>query len=932
MRHPWNVYRVRAAAFADEWTDARNERSEKQTFYNEFFAIFDVQRRSVARFEKHVSKLDNKSGFIDLFWPGHLLAEHKSAGHSLEDAREQAMGYFDALELHERPRYVLLCDFQNFALLDLDREEEWSFTLAELPKHIHRFAFIMGIQYHRFRDEDPVNIMASELAGKVHSLLEQGNYTGHHLERFLVRLVFCFFADDTGIFGRDSFLNFLEERTEDDGSDLGSKLSYLFQILNTPADERSPDLDSALAQFPFVNGDLFAETLRIPTTTEEIRRSIIEACKFDWSKVSPAIFGALFQSVMDPEERREQGAHYTTEHNILKVIGPLFMDDLRAEFEKIKARGDRGRKRVLQRFHQRLGELRFFDPACGCGNFLIVAYRELRQLEIEVLLEIYPKRQWVNFSVLSKIDVNHFYGIELLEFPALIAETAMWMIDHIMNNHLSAAFDESYVRIPLSKSPHIRVADALESDWAEFIPPEKCDYVLGNPPFIGANQQSLKQRSQVRCIANLVNNGGTLDYVAAWYIKAAQYVQKGGGKIGFVATNSICQGEQVAQLWPLLLDKYGLEITFAHRTFEWSSEARGKAHVHVVLIGLAARKDTPEYRRLFSYETFKSREPTESQVGAITPYLTDGSGLANPHIVVREVTSPINGLPDLVKGSSPIDGGHYIFTNDERREFLKQEPGARRFMRPFVGAREFLHREDRFILYLREAAPDRLDKLPGVKKRMAAVRRYRRESHRAKTLQIANTPAEYDSHIIPDKPFLVFPSVSSELREYMPIGWLEPPVIPSNLVYVAIGASMSDFAVLTSAMHMTWLHYVSGRLKSDYRYTPGMVYNTFPTPEADEQKLLALEPLAQAVLDERAKHPSASLANLYTRDLMSRDLFAAHQKLDRAVDRLYRRKKFNSEDERIAFLLKLYEERVKTLNLAPDRPAPRRRRRLTPRP
>ena len=611
MRHPWNVYRARAAAFASEWSDARYEKGETQTFYNEFFAIFDVRRRSVARYEEHVDRLDGGGGFIDLFWPGHLLVEQKSAGRSLSDARAQAKRYFDALKESERPRYILLCDFRRFELLDLDEGDEWRFALSELPENVHLFGFILGVQSRRFRDEDPVNIEASELAGGVHDLLEHGGYGGHDLERFLVRLVFCFFADDTGIFDRDLFLTFLEERTADDGSDLGGKLLHLFQVLNTPVDARSPDLDETLARFPYVNGDLFAETLRIPATLKPVRDSIIEACRFDWSRVSPAIFGALFQSVMDQEQRREQGAHYTTEHNILKIIGPLFMDDLRREFDRLKRRRDTGRGQALNQFHERLGELRFFDPACGCGHFLIIAYRELRQLEIEVLRAIYANQRHLDVSALSTISVDTFYGIELLEFPALIAETAMWMMDHIMNNRLSEAFGEPYVRIPLKKSPHIRAADALEFDWAELIPPEQCDYVLGNPPFVGAKYQSPQQRAQVRRVADLGGSGGTLDYVSAWYIKAAQYIQKGDGKIGFVATNSICQGEQVAQLWPLLFDRYGLEITFAHRTFEWGSEARGKAHVHVVLIGLARRKDAPEYRRLFFYQTFKTKGPTE---------------------------------------------------------------------------------------------------------------------------------------------------------------------------------------------------------------------------------------------------------------------------------------------------------------------------------
>ena len=927
MRHPWNIYRTRAARFAERWAGVRKEKSEKHTFYNEFFKVFDIDRRSVARFEEHVKRLDDTRGFIDLFWSGRLLVEHKSAGGNLEEARAQAMSYYDGLEVYEHPRYVLLCDFQNFALLDMDEGEEWSFTLSRLPENIKLFSFMLRGPRRKSRKDAEVDIKASELMGGVYDSLETSGYKGHELARFLVRLVFCFFADSTGIFRPHLFLNFLEERTAPDGSDLGGKLSELFQVLDTPQNKRFSGLDETLDAFPYVNGALFAERLKIPAMTGAIRHSIIEAGGFDWSKVSPAIFGALFQSVMDKKQRREQGAHYTAEDNILKIIYPLFMDDLRREFEQIKDRKDTGRRRALRQFHERLGALRFFDPACGCGNFLIVAYGELRRLEIEVLLEIHPGRQRVNISLLSRIDVNHFYGIELLEFPARIAETAMWMTDHIMNNSLSDAFNSSYARIPLKKSSRIEVADALEFDWAKLIPPEECDYVLGNPPFVGHQNRNKKQSAQMLRLADIAGGSGALDYVAAWYVRAAQYIQKGNGRIGFVATNSICQGEQVAWLWPPLLDRYGLEITFAHRTFEWSSEARGKAHVHVVLIGLARREDAPEHRRLFSYETYKSKEPTETPVGAITPYLTDGSELASPHIVVKTASKPINRLPALVKGSSPIDKGHYIFTDDERREFLKQEPGAEPFMRPYVGAREFLRGEIRFILYLREASPSALSGLPKVRERMAAVREFRQGSNRPQTLRIANAPAEYDLNVIPVKPFLAIPRVSSELREYMPIGWLEPPVIPSDALHVGIDASKSDFAVLTSAMHMAWLRHVGGRLKSDIRYSVELVYNTFPIPEVDERQILALEPLAQTILDERGRHADSTLAELYTPDLMPPALRSAHQRLDRAVDRLYRRKKFNSEDERVAFLLKLYENRVKTLNLTPDRPKPRRRRR-----
>ena len=924
MRLSWNEIRARAAEFAREWADASYERGETQSFYNEFFEVFGVRRRSVARYEEHVQRLDNTSGFIDLFWPGVLLVEQKSAGRSLVAAGEQAGSYFDGLSEHERPRYQLLCDFQTFELLDRDEDEECRFALSELPEHVDKFGFIVGVEKRTFRDQDPVNIQAAELAGNLHDALKDAGYPRHDLERFLVRTVFCLFADNTGIFERDSFLNLLEERTSVDGSDTGLWLTRLFQVLNRPEGQRMETVDEDLARFPYINGDLFREPLSIPDFDSLMREALIEACHFDWSKVSPAIFGSLFQSVMEPEERRAQGAHYTTERNILKVIEPLFLDDLRAEFEHIRGLR-RGRRARLDAFHRRLGEMTFFDPACGCGNFLIIAYRELRTLEIAVIRELIAGQQAFNVADLTRIDVDQFYGIELNEFPARIAETALWMMDHIMNNRLSLEFGESYARIPLEASPHILQADALEMDWAEHLPRDQCSYVFGNPPFVGAKQQSTEQREQVRRIANLGKSGGTLDYVAAWFIKAGEYTERGHAPIAFVATNSITQGEQVGQLWPLLFERLGLEIAFAHRTFAWGSDARGKAHVHVVIIGLAKAADAPRERRLYSYDALTG-EPLESRHAALSPYLFDGGGLGDPHLVVREASSPVNGMPKLVIGSKPIDGGHYIFTGEERAAFLREEPGAESWLRPYVGAREFLQGGDRWILRLAESPPEAMRALPKVRERVARVRQYRLASKSAPTQALAQTPTLYHVNVIPTEPFLVVPEVSSERRDYVPIAWLTPPVIPSNLVRVLLDAPLWQFGLLTSAMHMAWLRNVGGRLKSDYRYAIGLVYNTFPLPSADEEALQKLEPLAQAVLDARAEHPDATLADLYDPALMPPNLRKAHQALDRAVDRLYRSGGFDSERERVEHLLGLYEKLVAPLT-AEAKPKRRRRRR-----
>ena len=937
MRLSWNEIRARAASFTRKWADAGYEKGETQSFYNDFFRIFGVRRESVARYEERVEKIDDTSGFIDLFWPGVLIVEQKSAGRDLATAYEQAGGYFDALTESERPRYILVSDFQHFELHDLLQRDEVSFQLDRLPDHVEKFGFILGVASRTFRDQDPANIEAAELVGKLHDSLRDAGYPGHDLERFLVRIVFCLFADDTGVFEpRDILLDFLETRTREDGTDLGPLLMQLFQVLNTPEGRRIATLDEDLARFPYVDGDLFADTISIPAFNAGMRAQLLVACRFNWSSISPAIFGSLFQSVMDPAQRRAQGAHYTTEQNILKVIQPLFLDDLWEEFAKIKALR-RGRLPRLRAFQQRLSALSFFDPACGCGNFLVIAYRELRRLELEVIREFleYERDEAtgtiasrLDVGSLSRLDVDQFYGIEISEFPARIAEVALWMTDHLMNNELSLEFGQSYARIPLKRSPHIHCGDALEMDWEDLLPTKDCSFVFGNPPFGGAKFQSSEQRAQVRRIAALGGSGGTLDYVAGWFITAGEYIRKSGpsgerARIGFVATNSITQGEQVAQLWPILFRRYGLEIAFAHRTFAWGSDARGMAHVHVVIIGLDDRDGVPAVRRLFSYDDPKG-DPHESAHAALSPYLFDAGGLADLHLVVREESRPINGMRKLVTGTQPLEDGYLTFSAEDRADFLSREPGAASCLRPFPGAREFIRSEARWILHTGDLEPQELRALPLVRERLRLVREFRSKSKRTTTRNLADYPSMYGVTVVPDAPFLVVPQVSSERREYVPIGWLEPPTIPSEKLRLLENASLTDFALLTSAMHMAWMRMVTGRMKSDYMYSVGVVYNTFPVPPKDAN-LTLLDPLAQAVLDARAAHPEATLADLYDPDLMPVDLRRAHYALDRAVDRLYRSRKFSSERERVEHLFTLYE-RISRPFAAATKKTRRRRR------
>ncbi|TIX91604.1 DNA methyltransferase [Rhizobium sp. P44RR-XXIV] len=943
MRLSWNEIRARAAIFAKEWENDGYEKGQTQLFYQGLFDVFGVPVKRVAAFEEPVKNLGAKRGFIDLFWKGMLLVEQKSAGLSLAKAKTQALNYFPGLKDAELPRYVLVSDFQSFELYDLEDNEEVKFKLSELPKNVEKLGFITGVQKRSFKDQDPVNIKASELVGRLHDALESSGYVGHDLEQFLVRIVFCLFADDTGIFEpRDIFLDLLENRTREDGSDLGGWLAQLFQVLNTSEAKRPKNLDSDLNRFPYVNGDLFRDALLIPSFDTEMRQRLIDACQFDWSGISPAIFGSLFQSVMNKAERRAQGAHYTTEKNIMKVIEPLFLDDLRAEFARLKGRKDSRRRAELQAFHQRLSKLKFFDPACGCGNFLIIAYRELRTLEIDLIRELrayttHEAQAELDAAELSRLNVDQFYGIEIGEFPARIAETALWMMDHIMNNRLSLEFGQSYVRIPLRKSPHILFGDALETDWTQLLPSEECSYIFGNPPFIGAKYQSEEQRAQVRKIANLGQSGGTLDFVSAWFIKAGNYIKSNTTKIGFVSTNSITQGEQVAQLWPLLFEKFKLEIGFAHRTFAWGSDARGKAHVHVVIIGLTKAAMAPKERRLFSYSDING-EPVESLHTAISPYLFDAGMLANPHLVVKETGRPLNGLPKIVIGSKPIDGGYFIFSSEEKAAFLKREPKAAPFMHPFIGSREFLHNEERFILYLAEVAPSTLSNLPHLRDVITQVRDYRLGKIPAKgkdrsslkepgisSKALAQTPRNFHVTVIPDAPFLVIPEVSSERREYIPIAWLEPPTIPSNKIRIMLGANLWEFGILMSAMHMAWTRCVGGRLESRYQYSIGINYNAFPMPASGINDLTQLDTFARKVLDERKAHAGSSLAELYDPDLMPPSLRKAHQALDRAVDKLYRKQPFQGDRDRAEHLFGLYEKMVAPVIAVANTPKGRKR-------
>jgi type I restriction-modification system DNA methylase subunit len=926
MRLQWSEIRARAAAFAERHKQAHYEKGETQTFYNDFFECFGVSRRQVATYEQRVKNLPgNKQGFIDLFWPGTLIVEQKSAGLDLKKASDQALDYYDWLPEAQRPRYILTCDFERWHLLDLEEGREWRFLLGDLKNNVEAFAFILGVQPRLNRGQSPANVKASQLMGKLHEALAETGYGGHDLELLLVRLLFIMFADDTRIFNnKDQFLDLIERRTAYDGSDLGRWLSDLFEVLNTPdgqngtENKRQSTLDADLAAFPYINGKLFEERIRMPAFDNAMRTILIDASEFDWGEVSPAIFGSLFESVIDKVTQRKQGAHYTPEDAILRLIGPLFLDELQAELERAKTLKS-AKDEALGRLHDKLANLTFLDPACGCGNFLVVAYREVRELEREIIKERYlragvARGEGGDPAKLSRLKVDQFFGIEIDEFPARIAEVALWMTDHIANTRLGEDFGVSYARIPLVDAPHIRNADALEFDWNDLLRAERCSYVMGNPPFSGQSYQSARQRDQMRrLLAHFGQKAGSLDYVTAWFIKAGQYAQGGHPRIAFVATNSITQGEHVAQLWPILFDRSRLEIAFAHRTFVWP----GRAGVHCVIIGLIRAAEESAEKRLFSYIDGRG-DPIETRPAAITAYLFDAKG-ANRHLVVTEQRSPLSiGAPQMRMGTKVVDGGHYIFNANQRAAFLLKEPAADDLLVPFIGSREYIQGGKRWILNLQDIPPSVLRKLQYVRERIALVREFREASKKEKTRQLANMPLQFEVDTRPRTRFLVVPEVSSERREYIPIGWLEPPAIPSNKLLIIQEASAWHFGILTSAMHMAWMRQVAGRLESRFQYSGGLVYNTFPWPEAGPTQRNKIETLAQAVLDARAmpKNAASSLADLYDPDTMPAELRKAHRDLDAAVDKLYRPRPFGSDRERVEHLFPLYEALVQPTSAA----------------
>ena len=899
MALSWNEIKDRALKFSKEWAGESREHAEAKTFWDEFFNVFGSSRRRVATFEEPVKKLNDKYGFIDLFWKGTLLVEHKSKGKDLNKAYSQALDYFNGLKEYELPKYVLVSDFEKLRLYNLEENAENEFHIKDFHKNIKLFGFIAGYQKRTYKEEDPVNIQAAELMGKLHDQLKESGYEGHPLEIYLVRLLFCLFADDTGIFEKDTFKEFVEIKTKEDGSDLGAVLAQYFQVLNTSKEKRLKTLDEHLNQFPYINGKLFQEPLPIAAFNSRMRNILLECNALDWGKISPAIFGSLFQSVMDPEERRNLGAHYTSEKNILKLITPLFLDKLHDEFKKIK-----GDKRKLQDFHKNLSTLKFLDPACGCGNFLVITYRELRLLELEVLQELHKCGQrFLNISHIILIDVDQFYGIECEEWPVRIAEVALWLMDHQMNMRISEEFGQYFVRLPLKKAAKIVHGNALRIDWEEIIGKEELSYILGNPPFVGKQYQTVDQKTDMKVVFENVKGSGVLDYVTAWYIKAAQYIQNSLIRVAFVSTNSVAQGEQVGILWRELLYNYGIKICSAHRTFKWANEARRNAAVHVVIIGFAQLDS--KYKVISDYEDVNG-EPHERKVKNINPYLVNGKD-----VVILARTKSICNVPEITYGSMANDGGNLLLSDDEKKEIVRKEPEAINLIKRFLGSYEFINGIKRWCIWLKDVPPNQYSDLKEIRKRINAVKENRLKSNRLTTRRLADFPMLFGEIRQPNSSYLLIPGVSSENRKYIPIGFLSKDIIASDLTRTILNADLFLFGIISSMVHMTWVKYICGRLKSDYRYSNKLVYNNFPWPNnPNEKNKKKVEKMAHEVIEARKEFPNSSLADLYDPLTMPPELVKAHQGLDKAVDLCYRPQAFTSEAARIEYLFDLYNQYV----------------------
>ena len=911
---------VAAAAFAERWRGRGYERGESQPFWIDLLSnVYGIETPSdgFITFEDH--RMVDASNFIDgRILSTKVLIEQKSLGKdlragirqsdgSLLNPFQQARRYVVSLPVSEHPRWIVTCNFSEFLVYDMEQPngEPEQILLENLGKEYYRLQFLVDAKSDHLSKEMEVSIQAGEIVGRIYeALLKQYDDNSPEALRWLnilcVRIVFCLYAEDAGIFSRDQFHDFLVIY---EAKDLRRALRDLFEVLNTPKEKRSKYLQEELAAFPYTNGGLFEEEIEFPQFTEELKETLLQnaSLDFDWSEISPTIFGAVFESTLNPETRRSGGMHYTSIENIHKVIDPLFLNDLRSELDEIlEEKVEKQRIRKLDSYQDKLASLTFLDPACGSGNFLTETYLSLRRLENEAIRERYHGQTMMGeFMDAVKVSINQFYGIEINDFAVTVATTALWISEAQMLTETEHIIHQDIDFLPLRSYTNIHEGNALRIDWETVVPKAHLNYIIGNPPFVGARLMSESQKQDVIDIFGAKwKNVGNMDYVCCWYKKAAELIKQAPqARAALVSTNSICQGEQVANLWQKLFDD-GIRINFAYRTFRWDSEASLKAHVHCVIVGFSYQKVKP----CFIYDGDRKIEAAN-----INAYLIDG-----PDVFIIGRPKPLCCIPEIGIGNLPIDGGNYLFTKEQMNEFIKIEPKSVSYFKLWYGSEEFIHRKPRYCLWLGDCSPAELRQMPNCLKRIEAVRLFRKESKRAATNKLADTPTHFSTENMPQGNYIIVPKVSSERRRYIPMGFMSPDAFASDLVFIIPDATLYHFGILESNVHMAWMRAVCGRLKSDYRYSKDVVYNNFPWPTPTDEQKAKIEQTAQAILDARALYPDSSLADLYDELTMPVELRRAHQDNDRAVMAAYGFPiKTMTESQCVAELFKLYQELTK---------------------
>ena len=910
--------RKQAKEFANFWADKGYEKGQSQVFWltllNKVLGVDNPEQ--YISFEDKVM-LDHTS-FIDGYISAtHVLIEQKSRDRDLRKAIRQADGtlltpfqqakrYSADLPYSKRPRWIITCNFQEFLIYDMEKPngEPESILLKNLPKEYYRLQFIVNSQNENIKKEMEISIKAGEIVGILYdALLKQYNEKDEQelksLNELCVRLVFCLYAEDSGLFGEKlAFHNYLQSFQV---KDTRRALIDLFKVLDTKIEDRDKYLDDELAKFPYVNGGLFAnENIIIPHLTDEIIDILLHKASenFDWSEISPTIFGAVFESTLNPETRRSGGMHYTSIENIHKVIDPLFLDNLKDELEKIKEiKVEKTRKQQLEAFRNKLSTLTFLDPACGSGNFLTETYISLRRLENEALIAQTRGQTMIDLGDVIKVSIGQFYGIEINDFAVTVAKTALWISESQMMKETEEIVNQQLEFFPLKSYANIVEGNALRIDWNDVISKQKLSYIMGNPPFVGGMMMSREQKQDITAVVGDVKGVGELDFVSGWYYKATDYIKGTSIEVAFVSTNSICQGQQAVTMWKPLFEK-GIKIQFAYRTFVWDSEAQQKARVHCVIVG-------------FSFVNRKSKIIYDNDrariVSNINSYLMDAEDK-----FIESRSTPICDVPQIRFGSMPRDGGGFVLTDEEKEELIKKEPLSEKWIHPYIGAYEFLNNKSRWCLWLMGANPHELKQCPTVMKRIEFVKKFRLESKAEGTRKFAETPTIFCQIAQPNSDYIAIPKTSSEKRKYIPIGFLDKNVIASDLLFLIPNANIYHFGILTSNVHNAWMRTLCGRLKSDYRYAKDIVYNNFPWPNPTKEQQAKIEKTAQAILAARAIYKDCSLADLYDDVTMPPELRKAHQLNDKAVMEAYGFwGKVKTESECVSELMKMYQKLVK---------------------